>query len=298
MKAIPLFLAAFVAAAALPAAVCAKPISFTDLLARPRPAADAKISYGSAPEQFGELYLPTGAKPHPVVVMIHGGCWLQSLPGVELMDQISAALKMRGFAVWTIDYRRVEGAGGYPATFLDVANGIDALRGLAPKYNLDLRHVVAVGHSAGGQLALWAAARPRLPKSSALYGANPLPIAGVVSLAGIDDLQAYRASGPAACGGPTTIDELIGKPSPTHKDVYADTSPATLLPIGVKQDIVSGSLDPIVPTHFAVEYTAKAKAAGDKATAEDMPGAGHFELIDPMSDAWKKIEPLIENLAK
>jgi acetyl esterase/lipase len=299
MKALPLFLAAaVVAAVALPLAVCAAPISFSDLLGRPRPAADARIAYGSGPEQFGELFLPAGKKPHRVIVMIHGGCWLQSLPGVELMDQISAALKARGFAVWNIDYRRVGGTGGYPATFLDVANAVDYLRNIAPKYHLDLRKVVAVGHSAGGQLAVWAAARPKLPKSSELYRANPLPIAGVVSLAGIDDLEAYRANGPDACGGPATIDSLVGPPTATHPDVYADTSPAELLPIGVPQRIISGSLDKIVPTVFAVDYTKKAKATGDDATTEEMPGAGHFEQIDPTSDAWKKIEPMIERLSK
>ena len=280
------------------AAVRAAPISFSELLARPRPAADKTIAYASAPQQFGELFLPAGKGPHPVVVMIHGGCWLQALPGVELMDPISAALKARGIAVWNIDYRRVGGTGGYPATFLDIANGMDALRTIAPKYDLSLKHVVAVGHSAGGQLALWAAARPRLPRSSILYQAHPLSISSVVSLAGIDDLKAYRASGPGACGGPATIDGLVGAPTPAHENVYADTSPAELLPIGVKQQIISGQLDPIVPTWFAIAYADRAKAAGDNANVEEMSGAGHFELIDPTSAAWKQIEPLIERLVK
>ncbi len=299
MKAVSVFLALAVAAAVTPPlAICAAPISFSDLLARSRPQATKQISYGTAPEQFGELFLPAGKGLHPVVVMIHGGCWQASLPGVELMDPIAADLKARGFAVWNIEYRRVGGTGGYPGTFQDVASGIDALRTIAGPNHLNLKKVMIVGHSAGGQLALWAAARGHLPHSSTLYRANPLPIASVVSLAGIDDLEAYRANGPSACGGPATIDGLVGPPSTTHADVYADTSPSSLLPIGVTQKIISGSLDHIVPTAFATGYAAKAKSAGDNATALEMEGAGHFELIDPTSDAWKKIEPLIAQLAK
>ena len=134
---------------------CAGTISYTDLLARPRPQPTKVASYGSAKEETGELFLPAGKGPHPVVVLIHGGCWLVELPGTELMDYIAADLQARGYAVWNIEYRRVGGVGGgYPGTFLDVADGIDALRKLAPANALDLNHVVVVGHSAGGHLAL------------------------------------------------------------------------------------------------------------------------------------------------
>ncbi|HEY2069867.1 MAG TPA: alpha/beta hydrolase [Rhizomicrobium sp.] len=288
------------AAAAIGAfGAAAAPISFSDLLSRPRPAPTKVASYGPDKLESGELFLPTGAGPHPVVVLIHGGCWLAELPGTELMDYIAADLQKRGFAVWNVEYRR-EGnpGGGYPGTFLDIANGLDALRGLAPANHLDLRKVVVVGHSAGGHLALWAAARAHLPKTSLLYKPNPLPIAGVVSLAGIPDLADYRANGPTACGGPSTIDRLVGPGTHQHPDVYADTSPASLLPIGVKQVIVSGSLDHIVPERFGHDYAAKARAAGDGVRVADMDGAGHFELIDPTSDAWSQIEAGIAALAR
>jgi acetyl esterase/lipase len=292
-------LALALAAATFVTAAQAAPISYTDLLARPRPQSTKVESYGTAKEQTGELFLPKGAGPHPVIVLIHGGCWLAELPGTELMDYIAADLQKRGFAVWNIEYRRVgEAGGGYPGTFLDIADALDHLRTLAPANALDLSRVVVVGHSAGGHLALWAAARGRLAKTSPLYRKNPMAIAGVVSLAGIADLAAYRANGPSACGGPSTIDGLVGPSKAAHQDVYADTSPAALLPIGVRQEIVSGSLDHIVPTHFAAEYTAKAKAAGDNATTLDIADAGHFELIDPTSAAWKTIEPLIEAMMK
>ncbi|HXM00405.1 MAG TPA: alpha/beta hydrolase [Rhizomicrobium sp.] len=293
-----LFSAAVFVLAAGALAASAAPITYTELLSRPRPAATVDFSYGREPGQYGELFLPRGNGPHSVVVMIHGGCWMASLPGVELMDYIAGDLQARGFAVWNIEYRRLGApAGGYPGTFQDVAHGIDALRQLAPKYQLDLKRVVVVGHSAGGHLALWAAARSRLPKTSALYQSDPLPIAGVVSLSGIGDLQASRGGGDA-CGGSDTIDAIVGAASPSHPDVYADTSPASLVPIGVKQIVVTGSLDRLVPAIFAHGYADKATAAGDDVQLLEISGAGHFELIDPASQAWQRIAPAIAALAK
>ncbi len=279
--------------------VAAAPISFSDLLARPRPVADHRIAYGPGPEQFGDLWLPASAGPHRVVVLIHGGCWLGDLPGLELMTYLAADLKQRGFAVWNIEYRRLgQPGGGYPGTFDDAANGVDFLRRLAGPYHLDLKRIVLVGHSAGGQLALWDAARPRLPKASPLIRADPLPIAGVVTLGGIDDLADYRRTGPDACGGSATIDQLVGAGQRGTADVYADTSPAALLPIGVPQVVISGDLDPIVPEPLGRDYVAKARAAGDVARSLDIPGAGHFELIDPRSAAWRIIESVIERLSR
>jgi acetyl esterase/lipase len=277
----------------------AGPISFSDLLGRARPVADHRIAYGPGPLEFGELWLPARPGPHRVVVLIHGGCWLADLPGLELMTYAAEDLKRRGFAVWNIEYRRLGHAGGgYPGTFQDVAHGVDYLRTLAPTYRLDLHHVVLVGHSAGGHLALWDAARPRLARTSALASGQPLPVAGVVTLAGINDLEAYRASGPDACGGPPTVDQLVGAGHRGSARLYSDTSPAALLPIGVRQAIISGDLDSIVPAAFGRDYAAKARAAGDTADGVDIAGAGHFELIDPRSAAWRSIVPVIDRLSR
>jgi acetyl esterase/lipase len=294
MKYAILVIAAAIAAFALVRSG-ASGVSYEELLARTPPRADARIAYGSGALQFGDLYLPKGHGPYPVIVLIHGGCWLAELPGLELVAPLAASLRARGFAVWNIEYRRLghEG-GGYPGTFEDAGHAIDFLRTIAPRYRLDLSRVIAVGHSAGGHLALWVAARARLMRTSALHVRDPLALRGAVSLAGIDDLEAYRLSGGDACGGPSTIDRLVGH----RPDAFADTSPARLLPLGVPQAVISGSEDGIVAAHFGRDYARKARAAGDRVDDIEIQGAGHFDLIDPQSPDWPRIEAAIDRLAK
>lgn len=191
------------------------PITFSQLLARPRLAADQRIAYGSDALQFGELWLPRGHGRHPVIVLIHGGCWRADLPGTELMDYMAADLRDRGYAVWNVEYRRIgHPGGGYPGTFQDIAAGLDHLRTIAPQHGLDLRRVAVSGHSAGGHLALWTAARDRLPAESSLHTADPLPVRGVVSLAGIADLDAYRQTAPTPAAAPRPSTASSGFSSP------------------------------------------------------------------------------------
>ncbi|WP_332638758.1 alpha/beta hydrolase [Brevundimonas sp.] len=266
------------------------PITFSQLLNQPRQSTDRRIAYGADPLQFGELWVPRSGRRHPVIVLIHGGCWRADLPGTELMDYMAANLRDRGYAVWNLEYRRIgHPGGGYPGTFQDIAAGIDHLRALAPKYGLDLQRVAVSGHSAGGHLALWAAGRDRLPATSPLSVENPLPMRGAVALAGIADLAGYRETGPDACGGPSTIDGLVGIQETGGRDVFGDTSPPSLLPLGDRQVVVSGALDHIVPPRFGQEYTAAAQSAGDPAKSVVLEGAGHFELIDPTSTVWPRI---------
>jgi hypothetical protein len=141
MRALAVGVCAALAAVAWPAApAVADPISFMDLLARPRPAATARIHYGNAPSQFADLWLPDGNGPHPVVAMLHGGCWRADLPGVDLMAYAADDLRRRGIAVWNIEYRRLgEAGGGYPGTFEDVAAAVDWLRKIADANKLDLK---------------------------------------------------------------------------------------------------------------------------------------------------------------
>jgi acetyl esterase/lipase len=275
------------------------PITFSQLLARPRTVPDERIAYGPDALQFGELWLPRRQGPHPVIVLIHGGCWRADLPGLELMDYMAADLRDHGYAVWNLEYRRIgHPGGGYPGTFRDIAAGVDHLRTIASQHSLDLHRVALAGHSAGGHLALWAAARDRLPAESPLHTARPLPIRGVVSLAGIADLDAYRQTGPDACGGPSVIDGLVGVQQPGGRNVFADTSPPVLLPLGDRQVVISGALDAIVPPRFGQDYAAAAAQTGDRADSILLEGAGHFELIDPTSAVWPRVRDAFAGLLR
>ena len=181
-------------------------LTASDALELPQPAPDHRLPYGPDPLQFGELRLPAGPGPHPVAVVIHGGCWLAEYD-LGYMSGLAAALAEAGIATWSVEYRRVgDDGGGWPGTFADVAAAADSLRELAGARDLDLTRVVAVGHSAGGHLALWLAARHRLAPDDPLRGQPPLPLAGVVALAGIPDLASYAA--PEGCGA--AVAELLG----------------------------------------------------------------------------------------
>jgi len=261
-------------------------LTWPDLIARPRPTADATLAYGPATEQKVDLWRPAGPGPHPVVVMVHGGCWQTDIADRTLMDWIAADLRAAGVAVWNIDYRGVDRAGGgYPGTFADVAAATDLLAGQAKRHGLDTGRVVAVGHSAGGHLALWLAGRPRLPKDSPLRTAGPLPIAAVVSLGGLPDLEATAASPDNGCGTDVVARLTGGR--------YADTSVPRLLPLGIPQHLVNGREDGIIPLRLATGYVAEATAAGDRAELHTIPNTGHVELIAPETPAWAEAKRII-----
>jgi len=264
-------------------------LSFQRLLDRPeRPQPQQRIAYGPLPQQQGELWLPPaerfGRGPYPVALLVHGGCWRADLPGPELLAWQAEALRQQGWAVWSISYRRLghEG-GGYPGSFLDVARGADHLRELARTQALDLGRVTASGHSAGGHLALWLAARPRLPADSPLYQAEPLRLQAVVGVAAVGDLAWGAPFVGAACGA-DTVARLVDQAT-RGAAAWADTSPSQLAPLGVPVTLVSGVYDPIVAPAHARRF---AQAAGGGAQAPrllTLDEAGHFELIAPWTPA-------------
>jgi acetyl esterase/lipase len=263
-------------------------LSWKDILAKPAIKADHRIAYGSNPLQFGDLWLPTvGGPPHPVVILIHGGCWLSMYPGVELTHFMADGLRRAGYAVWEIEYRRLghDGA-GYPGTFLDVAEGTDFLRGIAAQYKLDLSRVVATGHSAGGHLALWLAARDGLPTNSVLKRASPLPIHAVVGVAAITDIDVFATAGAHACGV-DTVQRLIDLPKRGAK-AFNDTSPMRLK-VSPPQWLVQGQQDGIVLPRLGHDYAKAKRARGERIEIIDLDKAGHFELIAPWSNAWPPI---------
>lgn len=267
-----------------------RPISWNELLDRPRENADHRIAFGEGVQEFGELWLPDGDGPFPVIAMIHGGCWLSQIPGTILQDYLAADLRARGIAVWNLEYARIgHETGGWPGTFEDIATGIDHLRVIAPQYNLDLDDLVFTGHSAGGHLALWAAGRASLPENNPVYAADPLLPRRVVTLAGINDLADYRENGPGRCGEPDTVDNLIGPLETQTPDLLAQVSPGDMTAIPVEQVLISGVLDPIVPPELGDSYRARATNRGEPVEHIILPEAGHFELIDPTAPAWTEI---------
>jgi acetyl esterase/lipase len=258
-----------------------------DLLKRERPEPTSSVAYGPSSLQVADLWLPQGAGPHPTVLMVHGGCWQSEIADRRIMNWIAGDLRARGIAVWNIDYRGVDReGGGYPGTFLDAAAATDALRDSAPRYNLDISRLVAVGHSAGGHLALWLAGRPRLPQGSPLRSANPLPIKTAISLGGLPDLE--EAARPPGSGcGTEVIDKISG-------GRFAETSVPRLAPLGVTQLLINGVEDRIIPAAYAEGYAAPMRAAGDTVDVRMIPRTGHVELIAPESEAWKAAVAEIE----
>jgi len=282
------------AAAGTVAAGEATVLTAGDVVALPRPTADHRLAYGSDPLQFGELRLPAGPGPHPVAVVIHGGCWLAEYD-LGYMSALAAALAEAGVATWSIEYRRVgDPGGGWPGTFTDVAAAADHLRELAADHHLDLGRVVAVGHSAGGHLALWLAARHGLAADDPLRGPSPLPLAGVVALAGIPDLAAFAA--PGGCGA-AVAPLLGGEPAGVSERLHR-ASPIERLPLGLPQVLVVGELDTIVPAGQAERYAAAAAAAGESVRVLPIPAAGHFELVVPGSVAWPSVRDAVLELAR
>lgn len=268
-----------------------KPITWQDIAALPAPAAGMRLAYGTDSLQFGELRLPKGEGPFPVVVVVHGGCWLSQY-NLQYMTHLSAALAEAGYATWNLEFRRVgDAGGGWPGTFLDVAQGTDYVKELAKRYPLDLKQVVVLGHSAGGHLALWLAARRNLPRKSELYTRKPLKVKGVVALAGIADLENY-ANDKGSCNA--AVPKLLGGMPAEVPDRYLQASPMHLLPLKVPQRLVQGELDPIVPVTQATAYASLARSKGDAAEVMLIPDTGHFDLVAPQSPAWGTVRKAVE----
>ena len=248
-------------------------VSWREIEALPRDIADYIIGYGEDVSQFGELRLPENSGPHPVIVFIHGGCWLNQF-SLDHVAAMSRALANQGYAVWAPEYRRVgDAGGGWPGTFEDIVSCVAALWRIAPKYSLDLARTIVMGHSAGGHLALWLAAQ------------NKLPLRGVVSLAGICDLMAYERLGNDCAA---SLPVLLGGTSPEVPERWAMADPIALLPIRIPVSLIHGDRDMIVPISQSENF---AKAAGCELRI--VKGGGHFDMVSPHAKAFDVIcQPL------
>ena len=237
------------------------------------------VQYGSLPDQAGDLYLPSTPRP-PVICLLHGGFWRASYAR-DQMNAIAVDLARRGFAVWNLEYRRLGvPSGGWPGTFDDVRAGIDRLAGFAAEgIDLDLDRVIVSGHSAGGHLALWAAARERREERG--EGRQKCRISAVVGQAPVADLQYAFELGT----GGTAVRELLGGTPTERAERYRLASPRALLPLKVPQLLIHGTADDTVPIEISRTYTQAARAAGDRVELVELPGAGHMEFLDPASPA-------------
>ncbi|MCC7177317.1 MAG: alpha/beta hydrolase [Acidobacteria bacterium] len=284
---------------ALTCAAAAQTKGPLDLANAPVAPGARRIAYGTDPLQFGELRVPSTKGPHPVAIVVHGGCWVARLGTMDAravaldnMRPLAASLAEAGIATWNVEYRRLDhDGGGWPGTFHDVARAADFLRTLAADNHLDLARTIAVGHSAGGHFAMWLGARPKVPETSELYTAHPLPLSGVVNLDGPPDLKATISVQQPICGRPVITDLMGGSPD-ERPDRYRAGSPIELVPFGVRQELFLGRM-------FAAQaspYEATTTRAGDPVRLTLLADAGHFVFIDPQSDVWPQVLAAVRRL--
>ena len=244
-----------------------------DILTLPAPPADARLSYGSDPNQFGELRVPKTGGPFPVVICIHGGYW-RAKYDLKHAGHPCAALTARGLATWNLEFRRVGNpGGGWPGTFDDVRSGYRYVSQIAQRYNLDSSTVLVFGQSAGGQLALCLAGHETSVKR-------------VISLAGVVDLQQaweLHLSDNAVVG-------FMGGEPGSVPDRYREANPMQLKISQATQWLIHGASDDTVPPFLSRNYTEQKKRRGENVHYLEISTAGHFDLIDPRSTAWPKVE--------
>ncbi len=244
-----------------------------------------RIAYGDHPSQVAELSLPDGAdggRPLPVVVLLHGGFW-QAAYGFDETAPLAADLAAHGLAAWNLEFRRVGDGGGWPTTFEDVAAGVDRLADLADEVGLDLDRVGVVGHSTGGHLALWTAARARLPDGRVGAGPRVRP-AVAVSLAGVNDLRAAARQRL----GPNAVEDLLGGPIEDVPERVRVAAPVASLPLGVPQLLVHGEHDAGVPIEQSLAYARLAAVAGDPVEVLQLPG-DHLMVTEVDGPAWPQV---------
>lgn len=240
------------------------------------------ITYGADPSQVAWLHRPAGAS-RGVVVVIHGGFW-KAAYGAELGDPLARDLAAAGWTAWNVEYRRVGNGGGFPETLDDVHAALDRLADL----DLDLRRVVTLGHSAGGHLATWAAARGRFER----WSPARVAVTHVVSQGGVVDLAAAHADGL----GSGAVAALIGggPDDPAFAERYDQADPGRQLPLAVPVWCVHARDDDTVPFSQSAGYVERARAAGAMAALVEVPG-GHFGVVDRDSPAWARIRELLDS---
>ena len=246
----------------------------TDILDRPAPPPDLTVPYGALPEHVIDLRFPP-RRPAPLIVLVHGGFWTPDFDRSHL-GPMAQALAAAGYVVAVPEYRRAGmAAEGWTGTFDDIAAALDQAAVITEPHGADVSAVTWAGHSAGGHLVLWAAARPGLPAGSPWRA--PCPATHVVSLAGCNSL---RLTAEWKLGAAAAVKLMGGGPDEVP-DRYAVADPAALPPPLVPVTLIHGTEDDRVPLAMSQAFKA--------GRLIEIPGAGHFDLIDPQSSAWPRV---------
>jgi acetyl esterase/lipase len=248
-----------------------------DILDREAPAADSRITYGSEPKQFCDLRVPALPKERPVAIILHGGFWRARF-ALTYMGHLCESLRQAGIATWNIEYRGVgDPGGGWLGTLEDITAAAAKLASVADQHALSLNNIVALGHSAGGQLALWLASK--------------VPVRACFSLGGVVDLKrAWELN----LGDGAVAAFLGGGPDRTPER-FAAADPVALLPLGTKVRLFHGRDDSTVPLEISERYAAEARRSGDNARVVPLAG-GHFELVDPATPQWEAVRDEISRI--
>jgi acetyl esterase/lipase len=247
------------------------------ILSKKPPDADLQLPYGADPNQFIDVRIPHAKPPHPVVFFVHGGYW-RARYSLTYAGHLCEALKKAGFVTWNVEYRRVGNpGGGWPGSFEDIRSAyrmmIASPQPKGPSSAVDLNRVVVAGHSAGGQMALCLAAHER-------------SVTRAISLAGVLDL---RRGWELHLSNDAVVEFLGGSPNevPEH---YREASPAELPIPQARQQIIHGTADDSVPYEISQRYSERKKKNGEHVELLTLPETGHFEIVDPESRIWPKIQ--------
>ncbi len=248
--------------------------SAEDILSKPQPHPDERVAYGTDPNQFIEVRLPHTKGPHRVLINIHGGFWRAKYDLVHA-GHLCEAFRQAGLATFNVEYRRVGNpGGGWPGTFADIRAAYRFIQQHARHFHLNPNQFVVMGHSAGGQLAFCLAAHePSLQR--------------VISLAGVVDLKkAY-----ALHLSKDAVSEFMGGPPDKVPEHYAEADPMEeQIPHATEQWLIHGTTDEVVPVQLSRDYVTQKKAKGESAALVEIPQAGHFDLINPNSNAFEQVK--------
>jgi acetyl esterase/lipase len=248
------------------------------ILTETPPPADVRLRYGGGEFNFGDLRVPKGKGHFPAAMFIHGGFW-RARYDLAHTGFVCAALTKAGIVSWNVEYRRVGNpGGGWPGSFEDVTSAFQYLRQLAVKYPIDVKRLIVMGHSAGGQLALALAAH-----QNSMHAA--VSLAGVVNLRRAWDLHLSNDA----------VAEFLGGPPEKVAEHYHEASPSQL-DIHAPQLLIHGAADDIVPVAMSRDYVAQKHTKHENVRLLELQNAGHFEIIDPESKAWSDVEKAIVSL--